>query len=329
MVSPTKLNENERRFIVCASLRADRSVKEIADRLGVREHIVRHLKQSLVSRGILQPLYKIDTYRIGYTDFRVFLSDVAEPTKVRLDFERRAVHHEKVYWMARMTGAFKYALTFLAKDPCEMIDFFAEVQPPNNGFFANRTIAIAGEWTVFSPNFLAPQLKQRDSITLSARERLDVRLDETDERILMTMARNPGGTISSFARAAGMKPTSLQYRVDKLTEMNVIRGQTYLLNCERLGIQIYRVMIIERTLSPQQRQQLRDYVCSHPNVSAFLVSTGGWDYELRFEAESSETLENFCQNIIDTFGIAIASIRTSQQVTTLKRVSYPVPQPVE
>jgi DNA-binding Lrp family transcriptional regulator len=106
--------------------------------------------------------------------------------------------------------------------------------------------------------------------------------------------------------------------------MKILRGKTYLLNCERLGIQIYRVMIIERTLSSQQRQQLRSYVCSHPNVSAFLVSTGGWDYELRFESEASEPLQEFCQNIIDTFGVAIASIRTSQQQQTLKRVSYPV-----
>ncbi|MEY4668716.1 MAG: hypothetical protein RL518_1415 [Pseudomonadota bacterium] len=327
-MAPTlKLNENERRFIVYASLNADRSVKELAEKLELREHTVRHMKDSLVNRGILQPLYKIDTYRIGYTDFRVFLSDVAEPTPVRLDFERRAVHHRNVYWMARMTGAFKYALTFLAKDPCEMIDFFAEVQPPNKGFFANRTIGIAGEWTVFSPNFLAPQIKARDMTTLTARDRLATSLDETDERILMTMAANPAGTVASFARATGMKASSLQYRIDKLREMRIILGQTYLLNCERLGIQIYRVMIIERTLSQQQRQQLRAYVCSHPNVCAFLVSTGGWDYELRFEAESSEVLEDFCQNIIDSFGSAIASIRTSQQVNTLKRVAYPVPTP--
>ena len=317
-MSIVKLSPNERRFIVYASLNADRSVKEISDKLEIREHTVRHIKQSLIGRGILQPLYKIDTYRIGYTDFRVFLSDVAEPTRIRLDFEQRAVHHEKVYWMARMTGAFKYALTFLAKDPCEMIDFFAEVQPPK------RTIGIAGEWTVFSPNFLAPQIKNRDFITLTARERLNVRLDAIDERILMTIARNPGGTLVSFARAAGMKTSSLQYRIDKLSEMQVIRGQTYLLNCERLGIKIYRIMIIERTLSQEQRDQLRKFVCSHPNVSAFLISTGGWDYELRFEAESPEALEIFCQSIIDTFGIAIASIRTSEQVSTLKRVSYPV-----
>ena len=324
-----KLTLNERRFIVHASLNANRTIKEMSDRLEMREHAVRRIQQSLITRGILQPLYKIDTYRLGFTDFRVFLSDVAEPTKVRIDFERRAVHHERVYWLARMTGAFKYAMTFLAKDPCEMIDFFGEVQPPNNGFFANRTIGIAGEWTIFSPNFLAPQIKERESITLTARERLNVRLDDTDEKILMTMARNPAATLASIARSTGMKGSSLQYRVDKLIEMNVIRGQTYLLNCERLGIHVYRVMIIERTLSQDQRQQLRRYVRNHPNVSAFLISTGGWDYELRFEAESPETLEIFCQNIIDTFGIAIASIRTSQQVTTLKRVSYPVPETVE
>lgn len=151
MAQAIKLSEKERRFIVASSLNADSSVKEIAHKTGLREHVVRHIKESLLRRGILQPLYKIDTYRLGYTDFRVFLSDVAEPSRVRQEFERRAVHHPRVYWMARMTGAFKYALTFLAKDPCEMIDFFAEVQPPSNGFFANRSIGIAGEWIVFFP----------------------------------------------------------------------------------------------------------------------------------------------------------------------------------
>lgn len=319
-----RLSENERRFIVVSSLNADLSVKEISRKIGLREHVVRHIKESLLRRGILQPLYKIDTYRLGYTDFRVFLSDVAEPTQVRLEFEKRAMNHERVYWMARMTGAYKYALTFLAKDPCEMIDFFAQVQPPAKGFFANRTIGIAGEWSVFSPNFLASDIKAREHITLSARNRLNEQLDETDERLLMAMAMAPASSISSLARILGMRTNTLQYRVEKLTTMNIIKGRIYLLNCERLGIQIFRVMIIERTLSPLQREQLRAYVCSHPNVSAFLVSTGGWDYEIRFESESSEALEAFCQSIVDIFGSAIASIRTSQQVNTLKRVSYPV-----
>jgi DNA-binding Lrp family transcriptional regulator len=323
-MTAVKLSENERRFIVATSLNADLSMREVAQKVGLREHVVRRIRESLIARGIIRPLYKIDTYRMGYTDFRVFLSDVAEPTRVRLEFEKRAVNHERVYWMARMTGAYKYALTFLAKDPCEMIDFFADVQPPPNGLFAHRTIGIAGEWSVFSPNFLAPEIKSRDSITLVARGRQVVDLDDVDERLLIEMARNPVATLSSLSRSMGMGASTLQYRVDKLIALQVIRGRTYLLNCEKLGIQIYRIMIIERTLSTLQRQQLRTFVSGHPNVSAFLVSTGGWDYELRFESESSVALEDFCQKIIDRFGNAIASIRTSQQVTTLKRVSYPV-----
>jgi hypothetical protein len=205
MALKIKLSDNERPFIVAASLQADRSVKEIAHKAGLREHVARHIKESLLRQGILQPLYKIDTYRIGYTDFRIFLSDVSEPTHIRLEFERRVVNHKRVYWMARMTGAFQYALTFLANDPCEMVNFFEELQPPNNGFFANRSIGIAAEWSVFSPNFLAPEIKPRDSITISARDRLTAPLDEADTRLLMAMARDPAGCISSFARTLGSK----------------------------------------------------------------------------------------------------------------------------
>jgi DNA-binding Lrp family transcriptional regulator len=257
MVATVKLTPNERQFIVAASLNANRSVKELASSMNLREHTVRNIKESLLARGIISPLYKIDTYRLGFTDFRVFLSDVAEPSKVRFEFERRAVHHPRVYWMARMTGAFHYALTFLAKDPCDMIDFFSEVQPPRNGFFANRTIGIGGEWSVFSPNFLAPEIRHRECITVSARERMSEKIDRTDELILMTMARDPSGSISSVARATGMKANSIQYRVDKLTEMGIVHGKTYLLNCDRLGIQVFRVMIIERALSAEQRVEIR------------------------------------------------------------------------
>jgi DNA-binding Lrp family transcriptional regulator len=321
----TRLSDNERCFLAATTLNASVSAKEVAERIGVREHKVRHIRDSLLKRGIIVPLYLIDTFRIGYTDFRLFLSDIAAPSKIRTAFEKLVLQHHQVYWAARMSGAYQYAITFLSKDPCEMIDFFAAVQPKPDGIYAHKTISIAGDWTVFTQNYLAPEMRSRQSISMTTRERISAP-DKRDEEILETMARNPTANLAALARACGMASTTLGYRIDKLTEMKVVRGQIYLLNYQALGISVYRIMIVEKGLSISEREKLRKFMSSHPNVGALLVCTGGWDYELRFECSNPEAVEDFCQTIIDDFGAGIGSIRVSQQVKSLKRVAYPFMQ---
>jgi DNA-binding Lrp family transcriptional regulator len=264
----------------------------------------------------------IDIYRLGFTDFRVFLSDIAEPSRVRSIFEKRILNYSQVYWLAKMNGAFQYAITFLAKEPREIIEFFAAIQPPKDGFYARRTVSVAGDWTVFSPTYLTPGAKSSPSISLTSQER-SRQLDETDHRILSIMALHPSATTAAVARYAGMKASSLAYRLEKLTEQGVLRGQIYLLNCAAIGILVYRVMIVERGLSLEQRTLLVKYLSSHPNVVALLTCAGGWDYEIRFETETVESLEDFCESIIDKFGTSIGAILTAQQARIMKRVSYP------
>lgn len=318
----TSLTKNERHFIVTSAMNADLSVKEIAERIGTREHTVRHIRESLVSRGILKPLHKIDIYRLGFTDFRIYLSDIAEPTRARQAFEKKVVQAPPVYWFAKIQGAYQYGLTFLAKAPNEMVSFFGAIQPTDDGFYARKTIAIASDWTVYTPSYLAPEIKKRDSITITAQERVDD-LDESDHHILTAMAKNPASNAASLARLTGMKASSLAYRLEKLSANKVWRGPIYLLQTDLLGISVYRVMISERGLSVAERARLQRYISSHLNVVAFLRCAGAWDYEVRFETENPAALEDFCQTIIDSFGPAIGSIMNSQQVSILKRVSYP------
>jgi len=320
-----RLSDNERCFLAATTLNASVSAKETADRIGIREHKVRHIRDSLLKRGIITPLYLIDTFSIGYTDFRLFLSDIAAPSKIRTAFEKLVLQHHQVYWAARMSGAYQYAITFLSKDPCEMIDFFAAVQPKPDGIYAHKTISIAGDWTIFTQNYLAPEMRSRQSISMTTRQRTPS-LERRDEVILETMAQHPTANLAALARASGMPSTTLGYRMDKLKEMKVVRGQIYLLNHQALGISVFRIMIVEKGLSGVERDRLRKQISSHPNVGALLICTGGWDYEIRFECSHPETVEDFCQAIIDDFGSGIGSIRVSQQVKSLKRVAYPCHQ---
>jgi DNA-binding Lrp family transcriptional regulator len=317
-----RLSENERLFIAAAALSAVTSAKEIASRMGVREHQVRRIRDSLIQREILKPIYLIDTYRLGFTDFRVFLAGITSPSKIRSAFEKRALSYPSVYWLAKMSGSYQYALTFLAKDATDMISFFPAMQPSPIGINAHKTIAIAGDWTIYSPNYLAPGYKHRDCHHLTCKERIPP-LDRQDILILETLSRNPAIHTAGLARLTGIPVTSLSYRLEKLTELKVVRGQFYLFNNSLIGISAFRITIVEKGLSPSQRERLRRYMSHHPNVCAILTCAGSFDFEVRFECGDPEEVEDFVQNIVDTFGEELGAIEVSQQLRILKRIAYP------
>jgi len=322
MVPLYRLNEIERRLIVSWNLCADISVREIAQRADIREHKIRHALESLVRNGILVPSFLIDNYRLGYSDYGIFFSPSAETSVSRQAFENQMLADSRIAWLARMSGTFQYGATFMAKQPHDVVDFFETMQPATQGSYAKKTLRIGVDCTWFSPNYLAPDVSSRDSVSVTSREGTPP-LDSVDHAILVAMARYPASSTAHLARSTGMNASSLAYRLQKLRELGVVRGRMYSINTARLGVLMYRVMILNCGLTEQDRKKLQSLCARNPNVVAFVVCTGSWDYELRFETEHPQLLDEFCQHLIDTFGQSIGSVKVSQQLSTLKRFAYP------
>lgn len=320
------LSEVERRLIVAWNLCADISIREIAQRADIREHRVRRALENLVQNGIIVPTFLVDNYRLGFSDYGIFFAPSAESTAMRTRFEESLLAHPRIYWLAKMTGAFQYGTTFLARQPHEVVDFFACTQSQSKGAFPQRTVRIGVDCTWYSPNYLAPEISRRESVSISSREQVK-EPSEMDRQILVAMTRNPAASTTHLARVTGMNTSSLAYRIDKLREEKIVRGRMYSIRTTQLGILMYRIMVVDCGLSASQREQFLSACAECPNVVAVVVCSGSWDFELRFEAEDPNALERFCQFLVDTFGRSIGSLLISQQLSTLKRIAYPDDQP--
>ena len=210
----------------------------------------------------------------------------------------------------------------MARRPHELVDFSAWMQPLSQGAYPHKTNRIGIDCTWFSPNYLAPEITERQVVSVTSREEPPT-LDSVDKKILVAMTNYPASSTADLSRLTGMSASSLAYRIDKMRDERILRGRMYSIKNYLLGIFMYRVMIVDCGLTESQRRQLFDVCAKTPNVVAFVVCTGSWDYELRFEAEQPEVVDNFCQHLIDLFGKAIGSVLVSQQLSTLKRTAYP------
>lgn len=322
MQSYTRLSEKERIFLASCLLDADASDKELAQKSGLSQSTSRSIRISLLQRGILAPLYHIDPFALGYLDFTAFFNRGAESSAGQRRLEQTVMNHPRVMGFNRMGGGYRYMLWFWAKQIHEPEELFTLLRPSEAGAHFEKTVRIAIDWTVFTPQYLSHNKPKRSSIHLTSKTPL-VTLDERDELILRTLSANPAASLSMIARTIAMRPSTVQYRIEQLKERRIIRGKIYTVAAHKIGVQSYRVLISDRGMNDAQRALFRKAITQCPNVLAALSCTGSWDYELRFETEDSRELDAFCQSLYDTLGTAIDSIRILQQFEILKRLGHP------
>lgn len=322
MQSYTRLSENERIFLASSLLNADASDNEISQISGLSQRATRHVRESLLTRGLITPIYHIDLFALGYLDFTAFCNRGAESSAGQRRLEQTIMKHPGVMGFNRMGGGYRYMLWFWAKQVHEAEELFTVLRPTEAGAHFEKTVRLAIDWSIFTPQHLFPSVRKRAAIHMTSKTDV-ITLDDTDDKILKALSRNPDASLPMVARALAMPASTLQYRIEKLKERRIIRGKIYRLATDKIGVQSYRVLIVDRGMNESQKNLFRKAVHQSPNVLAALSCTGNWDYELRFETENSRELDTFCQSLYDTFGGAIDSIKILQQFEILKRLGYP------
>jgi DNA-binding Lrp family transcriptional regulator len=322
MTAVHRLTEKERIFLAHAGVSAEMTLKEISKRTGLREHAVRYTRDTLISEGYIRPVWLVDMYRLGYTDLGIFFTRGTETSGTRKKFEEKIQSHPSVTWFAKMGGGYQYGLTLNVRKMHDVEDFYAALRPTETGAYFKKTVRVGFEWYNLSPTYLYPEVRQRHKVILSTKYD-PVSIDAIDAVVIQAVATQPGASLSEMARAAAMSVSTFTYRFDKLRELGIINSLIYTLDIERLGIHQFRLLIVDRGLSKEQREQLLRALARHPGVVAIILCTGSWDFEVRFETETVAEVDAFAQMLYDEFGFGIDAVVTIQQFRVLKRRSYP------
>jgi DNA-binding Lrp family transcriptional regulator len=317
------LTRNERAFLATCALSGSASLKELASLAGMREHAVRYAMSSLLERGAIKPCWQIDPFTLGLHGIAAYFNRGAESSRGRLTLERKLVSHPQVTWLAKMAGSYQYGIAFNTRRIYDLDDFFALLRPSEPAAHFEKTVRIALDWSLYTPNYLAPSGSKRQVLSMTP-PRESINIDETDAAIVRTMASYPHESLPQIARRLSMGSSSFSYRFDKLRDRKIIRGLTYVQQTEKLGISTFRIFIVERGLSSEQKETFKDFLFACPHVVSCVRCAGSWDYELRFETETPEDLDAFCQKLYDTFGSGIGSLSICQQFRTLKWLSVPL-----
>lgn len=289
-----KLGTEAKRLLYALQFNAGAHVPEIAKRSGIRVHTVhyhlRHLKES----GVLRRGVFLNLALLGFSEFEILFSVRSASETLRRRLLNYLQKHNRVIWIAELGGRFRYGVTFCAKHAVEAAEFTESLEKNFGRMFLKKSVSTVIEKRVFSKRYLlaenAPLRGLTPEILVSAYSGKLFELDTLDRQILAILFHGGWNSHQDIARALGEPRATVEYRLKKLEQNEVIHRHIYFISGLKLGRLVFKLLLFSRGLRSDLTKNLAAFCAQEPALVGLIHCFGAWDYELLVEAANGEEL---------------------------------------
>lgn len=134
-------------------------------------------------------------------------------------------------------------------------------------------------------------------------------LDLKDRKILYELDLNARQTDSEIGKKVGLKREIVNYRINRLIRIGVIKGFVTILNDYALGYRTYRIFVRFKNLTEEKEEKIVSYI---KNKAKWLVKVRGrWSFNFTVITNDLYALEDFIKNIKEKFPKEFAELNFS------------------
>lgn len=142
-------------------------------------------------------------------------------------------------------------------------------------------------------------------------------MDDIDKRILRELQRDAGLSAAEVGERVGLTSMPVWRRMQRLSEMGMIRGKVTLLDREALGFQIIAYMMLRTSQhDPEWFSRLSGFVEQEGAVVEFHRMSGQIDFMLKVLLRDMEDYRDFYKRLIEA--VELLDVSTSFAFETLK-----------
>lgn len=272
------------------------SAAEIGKRLKLPASTVAYTLRRLQEHTLIRPKYFINSFQLGLLDVGFFFSLAEQSAKHRQSLIARFRDHPSVAYFGSVLGDYQYVAVFLCEDLVHFSRMLAELTGSCENFVTDKRVVPRLGVHRFTRKYLNPKLASDRVLTLRA-DGAPVKLDETDERIVLALGNRPYDSLREVARHLGLPLATVDRRVKKLRENGVADGVFYDLDIAALGIQSFRVLVNVQGLSSCFSEKIFNVCAKHPLVTYLVESLGTWDFEIGIETPDARLVSSVIEEL--------------------------------
>jgi len=317
-----KLLESDCEIISAVMFHGDRSYRETARLLGLKEHTVRHAIEKLVEAKVLYPHTFVNWRSLGLTEYTINFTLTDSGEAARRKFQDTLLANDRVAWVGSLGGEIHYDVSVYGRQPDDLLGVFDDIHR-NCPELKYEKLVLSTVWMdYYTPRYLGGQVLPRESIRIAPTETV-VRLDAVDHRILAGIMTHGYGNLSGLARELKMPLSSLTYRIRMLQQRHVILSFGYLIRYYSVPFHPFLVMLRFGAYSSALDAKVADFCRRQPSVTMLLMGIGAWDYQLLVHLSSPQEVSRFSQEIHGEFPGMIQRLTPVPMVRVEKFVRYP------
>ena len=125
-------------------------------------------------------------------------------------------------------------------------------------------------------------------------------LQENEKMILNELRKNARVSLLEVAKKTNM-PVSTVYDKLKGYEKDIIKKHTSLVDFTNLGYYARKIVVLK--VSKESRQEIQNFLASHPNVNSLYKINSGYDYLIEIIADNSGKIKDILDELNSQKGI--------------------------
>lgn len=284
-----KLSPLSGRVLSEITLGADDSAAVVAARLGIAQHTVYYWHRRLVEEGILVKRPLINYSSLGLHEYCVYYSLAfgAKLSKERL--RAFLVRSERLGIVFELGGDYQYGMVVLARNVTEVVQVLDAIGQLKGIELTEKHLAVRVATTLFPRKYLGSDGGKARGITMSSGE-MAAHLTADERAVLDVCERRADLSRRQMAQELGVSASTFQSRFNALVKKGVLSGFVYGVRTELLGILTFRILVTVRGYGAEQREDFYRFASRQPNVVAFMVYMGSWDFEFFVEVRDTSEL---------------------------------------
>ena len=323
-----RLSDKEADILACVELKADVGMSYIRKVTGYRDHTIRYALKSLEERGIIQRTRFIDVCKLGYTLHNIFFSIGSESKQLKADIIEALRQARHVTWIAEMGSDFQFGLGVTTKSLNEVQELLNELSDRFGNIFFQKTVSSQFSATFFPRTYLSSKKGGakpiRNGVVTDT-----VHIDSLDDMILQELALCGGSSHRRIAQQLQIPLSTLELRVKKLKEKGVITRTYYAVDSTKFGMEPFKLIVYAKAVNPSLSRRLYNFCEAHRNVINIYECFGSWDFEIGVEVQTAQDVVNVTQEVYETVGDDVNTIKVLSKFRDLKAICYPVEHETE
>ncbi|MBU0592007.1 winged helix-turn-helix transcriptional regulator [Candidatus Micrarchaeota archaeon] len=257
---------------------------ELAKKVKAKKDTVKYRIERMIKNRLITGFYTVIDYsKFGFMSFRLYikLSDI--PLLKIQELVEYLKNHKNVTIFYRTTGNWDFTLSVWMRDIWGYEVFWNDLTERFGCYFLDYHLALKTKYTEFSRSYLyQKQDEEKKQFTiLQKTEKFD--LDTTDFKILTALSKNARCSLVDTSKKCGISVVTCRSRIKSLIKKKIIIGFRAVLDYEMLGYRLFKVDIWIQNM--KKKQEIMEYVLSHPNVTYVQTTIITSDIEFDIEVE--------------------------------------------